>query len=300
MSEGYTVTLDRVFHGPMDLLLHLVKEQEVEIHEIQISRVIEGYLEHLKRMSELDLEVAGDFLVMAATLMAIKSRSLLPRDEVDLEDDLDPQDELIARLVEYRRFREASDRLARLWEERANRFGRGGADPAGLDRDAPVLDLGDLTSWDLLAAFSRLMRETGAGATHHVSADPRPLRYWVDEIARRIQASRELPLRAIVDDIRGPAPREAVVGSFCALLELVKLGLVTLQVDESPPGIVVRLRPEHADDLESVLAASLFDDELEEELAAGVDGSGSAGHIARPPDPPSEAPDTPPAPTEAS
>ena len=105
MTEAFTITLDQVFHGPMDLLLHLVREQEVEIHEIEISRVIGGYLEYLQAMRDLDIEVAGDFLVMAATLMSIKSRSLLPRDSVNLEEDLDPKDELIQRLIEYRRFR---------------------------------------------------------------------------------------------------------------------------------------------------------------------------------------------------
>jgi len=110
-DHGYTVRLDRVFQGPMDLLLHLVREQEVEIHEVEISRVLKGYLEYLHAMKELDIEVAGDFLVMAATLMAIKSRSLLPRDSVDLDEGLDPKDELIQRLIEYRRFREASEDL---------------------------------------------------------------------------------------------------------------------------------------------------------------------------------------------
>jgi segregation and condensation protein A len=119
VSAPFTVRLEKVFHGPMDLLLHLVREQEVEIHDIEIARVLEGYLEYLKALRDLDIELAGDFLVMAATLMAIKSRSLFPRDEVDLENDLDPRDELIQRLMEYRRFRQASERLAAGWDERA-------------------------------------------------------------------------------------------------------------------------------------------------------------------------------------
>ena len=95
----------------MDLLLHLVREQEVEIQDVEIARVIDGYFEYLQHLEELDIEVAGEFLVMAATLMSIKSRSLLPREEVELEDELDPQDELIQRLIEYRRFRGAADDL---------------------------------------------------------------------------------------------------------------------------------------------------------------------------------------------
>ncbi len=95
----FTIRLEKVFQGPMDLLLHLVRQQEVEIQEISISRVIEGYLAYLDALRELDIELAGEFLVMAATLMSIKSRSLLPREEVNLEDELDPRDELIQRLV---------------------------------------------------------------------------------------------------------------------------------------------------------------------------------------------------------
>src|SRR5689334_239475 len=108
VSSPFTIRLERVFQGPMDLLLHLVREQEVEIHEIEINTVVQGYLEYLKAMKDLDIELAGDFLVMAATLMSIKSRSLLPREEIDLEKELDPRDELIQRLIEYRRFKEAS------------------------------------------------------------------------------------------------------------------------------------------------------------------------------------------------
>ena len=111
MSEDYTVQLDRIFEGPMDLLLHLVREQEVEIHEVEISTVVDGYLQYLDALGDLNIEVAGEFLVLAATLMSIKSRSLLPREEVEIEDELDPQDELIQRLLEYRRFKGAADDL---------------------------------------------------------------------------------------------------------------------------------------------------------------------------------------------
>ena len=91
--ERFTVRLERVFHGPMDLLLHLVREQEVEIQDVEISSVVEEYMEYLEHLKDLDIEVAGEFLVMAATLLSIKSRSLLPREEVDLTDELDPRDD---------------------------------------------------------------------------------------------------------------------------------------------------------------------------------------------------------------
>jgi hypothetical protein len=97
MASDFTITLERVFQGPMDLLLHLVREQEVEIHEVELSKVISAYLAYLEALRELDIELAGDFLVMASTLMSIKSRSLLPREEIDLAEELDPRNELIQR-----------------------------------------------------------------------------------------------------------------------------------------------------------------------------------------------------------
>ena len=267
MNDAFTVRLERVFHGPLDLLLHLVREQEVEIHEVELARVLEGYLDYLKALRELDIEVAGEFLVMAATLMAIKSRSLLPGEEVDLEGDLDPRDELIARLIEYRRFKEAADRLGEGWERRAASHARGAAfEPPETE---PVIDLGEISRWDLLAAFSRLMRETLANRPHRVVAEARALRWYVSSLAERIRAARSVPLSMLIASLGEPS-RETVVGSFCALLELVKLGLVGVAQAERGGEISIELRPEHADDIESVVRSSVFDDETQAaELGVG-------------------------------
>jgi len=264
MIDTYTVRLEKVFHGPMDLLLHLVREQEVEIHEIEIARVVEGFLAYLGSLKDLDIEIAGEFVVMAATLMSIKSRSLLPREEIDLEKELDPRDELIQRLIEYRRFHDAAANLGGLHDLRARSFARGAAGSEGDDRDEPVLELGDLTAWDLLAQYSRLLRETQAGRPHHVAADGKPLRFYVDELAKRIRELGEVSLRALLAHFEPERSRESLVGSFCAVLELVKLGLVTVEQEGPKSDLVLRLRPEHASDMESVLRASLFDDEIAE------------------------------------
>lgn len=266
-SPTFTVRLDRVFQGPMDLLLHLVREQEVEISEVSISRVITGYLEYLQAMRDLDIEVAGDFLVMAATLMSIKSRSLLPRDSVDLDDDLDPKDELIQRLIEYRRFREASDRLGECYELRAMQHPRG-AQPVEVVGAEPELDLGEVSSWDLLAAFSRLMRETLANRPHRVVTDPRPLRFYVAELARRIRLQPSMSLRTLVFELDSEPTRESLIGSFCALLELTKLGIIRVVQDERKGDIALVLNQEHKDDMESVIQSSVFDDEKPLEVAA--------------------------------
>ncbi len=267
MSDVFTVRLERVFQGPLDLLLHLVREQEVEIHEVEISRVVEGYIEYLRAMTDLDIELAGDFLVMAATLMSIKSRSLLPRDDVDLETDLDPRDELIQRLIEYRRFKEASEQLGSRFEERALQHVRGHEEEDTREVE-PALDLGELTCWDLLAAFSRLMRETLANRPHRVTTDPRPLRFYVHELAHRIRERGEVTLRDLLFLLDAAPSRESLVGSFCALLELVKLGLVGVTQDRQADEIMICLKPEHAGDIEDVVDASLFDDEIAEAAAS--------------------------------
>lgn len=273
-SPAFTVRLERVFQGPMDLLLHLVREQEVEIAEVEISSVISGYLDYLSAMRELDIEVAGDFLVMAATLMSIKSRSLLPRESVALEDDLDPKDELIQRLIEYRRFREASDRLGELYELRGMQHPRG-ADSAPEAAAGPELDLGEVSSWDLLAAFSRLVRETLANRPHRVFSDPRPLRFYVAELAHRVRAQKRMSLREVVAMLDDEPTRESLVGSFCALLELCKLGIVRVVQEDRKGEIGIELNAEHSDDMDAVIQTSVFDDEKPPESGGEVVAGGA-------------------------
>jgi segregation and condensation protein A len=287
VNTPYTVRLKEVFHGPMDLLLHLVKEQEVEIHEVEITKVIEGYLAYVKDLRDLDIELAGEFLVIAATLMAIKSRSLLPRDEVDLEDDLDPRDELIQRLIEYRRFKEAADDLGDRFGERTRMHPRGTHVEVEGSQPEPTPDLGELTSWDLLAAFSRLMRETLANRPHHVRSDPRPLRFYVQRLAHEIRARGRLTLTEVVDQDEHPT-RETLIGAFCALLELVRMGLVGVDQAEEGGEIGLVLRAEHAEDIESVVAASTFDDEVQEAADQGGEPQAPAAEAEHVPAPAGE------------
>jgi segregation and condensation protein A len=271
-ANGYTVCLDRVFRGPMDLLLHLVREQEVEIHEVEISRVLTGYLEYLRAMRELDIEVAGEFLVMAATLMSIKSRSLLPRESVDLDEGLDPKDELIQRLIEYRRFREASEDLGTRFAVRSLQHERG-ANPA-VEAEGPELELGEITAWDLLAQFSRLMHETLANRPHQVVRDGRPLRYFVEEIARILVERGGRSLRELVTAVDAEPSRESLIGSFCALLELARLGLVRLSQASEVDEIGIHLREDRAGDVAAVLRDTVFEDEGRDEPPQSAAGAG--------------------------
>jgi len=271
-TDGFSVHLERVFQGPMDLLLHLVRESEVEIHEIEISKILDGYLAYLSRIEQLDIEQAGDFLVMAATLMAIKSRSLLPGEELDLAEEIDPRDELIQRLIEYRRFREASEQLGERLEQRRAMFPRGYGKESASSSKEREFDLGDLSAWDLLATYSRLMRETLADRPHQVAGDPRPLRFFVEEFVARLKAKGALSLRGIVRSFgQDVPPREALIGSFCALLELVRMELIEVRQGAPTDDIRISVRPEHSGDVEAVVRASRLDGEVAPEVDPGGD-----------------------------
>ena len=283
VTREYTVKLEQVFNGPLDLLLHLVREQEVEIHEIEINRVIDGYLKYLKQLQEIDIELAADFLVMAATLMAIKSRSLLPSDDVNLADELDPRDELIQRLIEYRHFKQASRELQERFDARS-RIHEHAFVPA--PDSGPTLDLSELSHWDLMAAFSRLMRETLAHRQMVITSDERPLRFYVERLVHTMKTQRRLSLRSIVEDSGddGALSKSVMIGTFCALLELVKIGVVRAEQPSRDEDITIVLRDDLGDDLDSIVKLTEFDDEKQadedapppEAQAAGPQAGGEA------------------------
>lgn len=299
MRPDYTIHLERVFQGPMDLLLHLVREQEVEIHEIQIARILQGYMGFLGSLEALDMEYAGDFLVMAATLMSIKSRSLLSGDEIDLEKELDPRDELIQRLIEFRRFKHTADVLEEARRLRERLHARGAFPELGDQRPEREYDLGELSAFDLLATFSRLMRETQADRPHRIVIDERPLRYYVQQMVERLKTTPTLSLGAVAHTFAHDS-REALIGSFCALLELVRLEVIEVLQADHRGDIEIRLRPERAAELDDVVRNTRFDEEeppaepkppepiqqiLPIELEAEPDGEASADEP-EPPAPP--------------
>ena len=262
-QTDYTVRLEQLFQGPMDLLLHLVREQEVDIHEVEINPIIDGYLGYLNQLREFDIELAGDFVLMAATLMAIKSRSLLPREEVDLEEELDPRDELIQRLIEYRHFKEASRDLEERREARARIVPHAWKAP---DVEEPTLDVSDLSAWDLLSAWTRLLRETLAGKKLKIAADERPLRYYVEQLVHELKQKREISLTALIRRAveEGDATKQQLIGTFCALLELMKIGVARAWQPSLTSDITIVLRDDVGADVDDVVRNSGFDDEAVE------------------------------------
>lgn len=264
MTTEYTVKLEQVFSGPMDLLLHLVREQEVDIHEIEIALIVEGYLAYLEHLQDLDIELAGEFAVMSATLMAFKTRSLLPKEDLDLDEDLDPRDELIERLIEYRRFKVASETLEDFAHERERMHERGFKGELEISDEQPTYDLGELTIWDLWSTYSRLQRETAQDRPHRVIEEGRPLRFFVERTVDVMRSKSRTTLFEVVETVNEGDHLDALVGSFCALLELVKIGAVTVEQDSVSSDITIALKDEELD-VDALVAQSGFDDEIDPE-----------------------------------
>ncbi len=227
---SYRVELP-VFCGPMDLLLHLVKQQEVDIHEVKIASILGQYLDHLELLRELDLGDLGDFLVMASTLMEIKSREMLPNEAVEVEQELDPRDDLIRRLLEYKRYRDISRRLERLATRRSRMVEVALPLPGEVqeaqrqrEEDAETLDLGEVEIWTLTAAFAKLLEETGRQQQKlEIGIDKRGMRFYVAAILARVRDQDEVSFVSLFERRDG---RLALIGTFIAILEMMKQGVL--------------------------------------------------------------------------
>jgi segregation and condensation protein A len=213
----YLVDLD-TFHGPPDLLLYLVKRSEVDICDIPIARITEQFLEYLRVIEVIDVERAGEFLVMAATLMEIKSRMLLPRTEESTDEDDDPRQELVRQLIEYKKIKDASALLEEQAERQLCRLARDPVEAVSLV-DPAQQPLRAVELWDLVSAFGRLMRETLALQPNQIVADETPVQVYIDMILNRLAQEPRLPFAALFTP---PHTRARLIGLFLAILELVK------------------------------------------------------------------------------
>ena len=267
---SYRVDLP-VFSGPMDLLLHLVKQQEVDIHEVRIAEILESYLEHLKVLEALDLSDLGDFLVMASTLMELKSREMLPREEVELERELDPRDDLIKRLLEYKRFRDISLRLSRLARRRARMIETTLPLPEELrelqiQAEEELLDLSEIGVWNLTEVFARLLQETGLGRENlKIDIDRRTVYYYAARVLERVRSGGEVGFEQLFDPGEGSA---GLIGAFTAILEMMKQGVLWARQDEGFGQIAVTFVGDQELTAEEILAGLHRVDEHESEEPA--------------------------------
>lgn len=217
----YRVELD-IFSGPLDLLLYLVERSELDICELPIAKITAQFAEFLEVLEWIDLDLVGDFIVMASTLVEIKSREVLPRPEEtqDETEDRDPRSELIQQLLEYKKFKEAATALeeqAAIWQERFPRLTddrpRGGKDPsADYIRDVEL--------WDLVSALGRIVKTKTEEPSHaNIRYDDTPISVHMDRIRDRVMKTGRVKFS---DFFQGENERSRIVGVFLAILELIR------------------------------------------------------------------------------
>ena len=213
------------FQGPLDLLLFLVKRHEVDMRDIPIAQLAEQFLDYLQVLKLIDVEWAGDFLVMAATLMEIKSKLLLPRSEEEQTEEDDPRLELVKQLIEHKKYKEA----ALLLEEQAQR------QQARLPRlplkmpeplDPAHQPLRHVELWDLVSAFGRLMRETSALKPRQIIMDETPLHIHMERILEMLGPKQRAPFTEI---FAPPHSRGRLLGLILATLELIKANKIEVE-----------------------------------------------------------------------
>lgn len=254
MSTDYNVELG-IFEGPLDLLLHLVRKHELDIMDIPISFITEKYLAYLDLMRNLNLDIAGEYLLMAATLAHIKSRELLPstdptHDADEGEDDgIDPRQELIRRLLDYQKYREAAMSLGDRPVVGRNVWVRGSkrddavAEEVDRDLNAP---LAEVPIDKLLVALENVLKRAKINLAHEVSVDRMSVRDRINQLVYDLEAEGELSFFACFSFLEDGHPRGAgqikhdVVVTFLAILEMAKLGMVKLSQPEGEEDIVIR------------------------------------------------------------
>lgn len=241
-DEAFRIELDQ-FSGPLDLLLHLLREDELPVEEIAVARVCDRYLAYLEDLDRIDIDAAGEFLVMASTLMRLKSQSLLPGDDLDLLDDeeLDPRFELVRQLIQYRRFKRVADILAERREQVARTFDRGFR-PERAEEAEPEPRPVDGASVELLfATFARLLKETRPGRQYVVTKDDTPLEVHMERVATLVPVGERRNFR----DLFPPDSHRAYrIGVFLAVLELMKRGRLWVEQEESFGELLIEGRPE--------------------------------------------------------
>ena len=246
MSE-YRVQFE-VFEGPLDLLLHLVKKQEVDIYEVNLTKIATEFVAYLEQMRELDLEVAGEFLVMAATLIYLKSRELLPVEQQvqpqgEDVDEEDPRWELIRRLVEYKKFKDVAATLQNREFEMENIYERR---PQPIEfTEVATLRRGEVSVFDLVGAVSQILKrfQTRPGM-HEVHADPHTVSEKIESIREMLVARNQIRFSEL---FAAATSRSEVVCIFLALLELTRMRQLQLaqtdefgeiEVSSAPPEVV--------------------------------------------------------------
>jgi segregation and condensation protein A len=221
----YRVQLDDLFSGPLDLLLYLVRRNEVDVRYLPIARITEQFQEFLSVLQELDLGLIGDFVVMASTLVEIKSRLVLPQQEEEqtgdapIESSQDPRSELIQQLLEYRKYKEAATALETCAEEWQERYPRLSAERPASGKDPAADRIKEVELWDLVSALARILRRKEVEEVGRIRYDETPIHVYVEQIGNRVRAEGEVAFTSLFD---AEASRSKITGMFLAVLELLR------------------------------------------------------------------------------
>jgi segregation and condensation protein A len=225
----FRVQLD-AFAGPLDLLLYLVRKHELDALEIPVARVVEQYLEILAVIEQIDVDAVGDFLDLATRLMELKARLMLPRQDEEEEQQVEEQrHDLVAQLLEYKRYKDAAVALEQRHREWQHRYVRRVNDLDAAPRDPADQPIHEVELWDLVSAFSRVMRERSAPHPARIRHDDTPNEPYLEQNAARLAATPRLSL----GDLFPPAGAKGqFVGIFLALLELMRHGRARVEQAE--------------------------------------------------------------------
>lgn len=238
---AYKIRLEN-YYGPLDLLLHLVQAHEVDVLQIPIATIADQYVQFIEALQQHDLEMSGDFVALAAHLVLLKSRAVVPPDaaEVDEEGEEDeaPLLELIKKLLEFRKIKDLSGRVAELMDARRVRWGR-----PRIKIEAPEPEgAGQVELWDLVVAYAQLVERTTLRPALEILYTELPVQQFIERILQLVMEGRDVLFSDVLGEHR--EDRGAVVGSFLALLELMKQQQVSAAQAEGGAEIVIRPRSE--------------------------------------------------------
>jgi segregation and condensation protein A len=245
-ADAYRVKLDS-FEGPLDLLLHLIRKSEVNIYDIPISLITEQYLDYIKLMEEMNLDVAGEYLVMAATLIHIKSRTLLPRPDPaqdDAEPEEDPREALVRRLLEHEKYKAAADMLHDRETLRGAQYGRPDASVAAAAGDAYEPEV-EADLFGLLAAFRGVLERASRRPPMVLPPDQISIEDRIRQLLDRLSETEACGFEELFED--GDGSRAFMIVTFLALLEMIRLKLIRVSQVGSFGAIRVYKRARPAD-----------------------------------------------------
>ncbi|MFC1854951.1 segregation and condensation protein A [Thermodesulfobacteriota bacterium] len=240
-SARYNVKLN-MFEGPLDLLLHLIKKNRVDINDIPMSVITEQYLEYIKLMKELNLDLVGEYLLMAATLTHIKSRLLLPKDEPedDLSDDSeDPRAELVRKLLDYQRYKEASSYFVECDMLERDTFSRGHSEVKELSKQIESSAKLDVSLFQLIEALKPIIARAKDKIVHEITIEKISLKDRINDIVARLEEEEMFLFTSLFEEMDG---RYNIVITFLALLEIIKGSMAKIvQVDLFGPIRIISL-----------------------------------------------------------